>query len=68
MAVDNAAKIAALQAILESGARTISVDGLSTTYRSRDEILAEISRLKESDTENGYVRRRRVMNINLGGF
>lgn len=68
MATNNAEKIAALESILESGARSISVDGLTTTYRSRAEILAEIERLKLADGVNGYTKRRRAKNVDLSGF
>lgn len=66
--VDNAAKIAALEAILESGARSVSVDGLATVFRNRNEIVAEIDRLRSEDTVNGYAKRRRAKNVDLSQF
>ena len=68
MATDNSAKIAVLETVLNSGARTVTVDGVSTTYRSASEILDAIKRLRTEDDTNDYVKRRGVKNINLGGF
>ena len=66
--VDNSAKIAALKTILESGAHSVSVDGLATVFRNRDEIVAEIDRLQAEDTVNGYTKRRRAKNVDLSQF
>jgi len=68
MAVDNSAKIAALEQIRASGARTVNVDGLATTFRSLDELNQEIERLKNEDTVNGYTKRRKVQRIDLSRF
>lgn len=68
MAVDNASKIATLEALLASGMRSHTVDGQSVTYSNRNDLIAEIERLKREDTENGYKTKRRIRSINLGGF
>lgn len=68
MAVDNASKIATLEALLASGMRSHTVDGQSVTYANRNDLIAEIERLKREDTENGYKTKRRIRSINLGGF
>lgn len=64
---DNAAEIAKLEAILNAGASSVTVDGQSVTY-DFDEIKARIAKLKREDTTNGYMARPRSLRINLGGF
>lgn len=68
MAVDNSSKIEALERVLSSGTRTITIDGITTTYNSLDDIRKAIAYLKEQDTENSYSGRKRVRRIKLGGF
>lgn len=65
---NNAQKIQALEKILQSGAKSVTVDGLTTTYRSQSEIVSEISRLKKDDTANEYRKKPRAVRIGLGGF
>ena len=66
MPVDNSTKIATLQALLESGVRQLTVDGITTVYRSADDIRAEIRRLQNEDTTGNQPARPRVRSINLG--
>ena len=63
---DNSAKIAKLQAILEAGADSVSVDG-TTVHYDLAEIRREIRRLMAEDTTNAG-RRPVAASINLGGF
>ncbi len=66
--VDNSAKSELIDQMMEAGVTSISVDGVSTSYQSRADMVAERRRLVQADTANSYTKRRRVMNINLGGF
>lgn len=68
VAVDNATKIAALETLVATGARSITVDGVTTQYSSLDDIFKAIAYLKRQDTENSYTTRKRVRTIKLGGF
>jgi len=63
---DNSDKIKLLERILESGAHSISVDGVTTTYRDRQSIVSEIRRLEGDDAD--VTTSRRVKSINLGAF
>lgn len=62
---DNSAKIAKLQALLESGARQISIAGNQATI-DPDSIRSEIRRLQGTDDAN-VGRRPVAASINLGG-
>lgn len=46
---DNSKQIAALEQILASGTDSYSVDGTTTKFRSRDELIKELNRLKATD-------------------
>jgi len=63
---DNTAKIAELRAVIQSGAESVSVDGVSTRV-NLDVITAEIRRLEEEDDTVGS-RRPAVCGVNLGSF
>jgi hypothetical protein len=65
---DNSAAVAQLESLLASGLRSHTVDGQTTVYMSRDEMIAELTRLKREDTVNGYQKRRAIRSVNLGGF
>jgi hypothetical protein len=59
---DYSAEIAAIETILNSGATSISVDGLSTSYNF-DQLrkrLAELKALDDSTIANGNVRPKRA--------
>lgn len=63
---DNAAKIAELQAILQSGGQSVSVDGTQVTF-NLNEVRQTLRELMASDdTQSG--RRPVAARINLGGF
>ena len=47
--MSNAATIAGLKAVLAQGVLTVEEDGCRVTYRSSDDIRAEISRLEAED-------------------
>ncbi len=68
MPVDNSSKIATLESILASGLKSHTVDGVTTTYADRNDLVSEINRLKAEDAENSYTPKRRIRSINLGGF
>lgn len=59
-------KIAELEAVLESGATQISVDGTSTSF-DHDSIRKQIQALR-SQHSTMKKRRPRASRINLGGF
>ena len=61
-------KIEYLRRILESGGLQVTVDGVTTLYRSRDDLVREIERLEGEDPSNTEPRRGRAKTINLGGF
>ena len=61
-------KIDYLRRILESGVLQVTTDGVTTIYRSRDDLVREIERLEGEDPANTDPRRGRVKTINLGGF
>lgn len=63
---DNSEKIAAIDAAIETGVKSVSVDGVSTTYRSVSEMLLARDRLVATDTSGGYTARKRVASINMG--
>lgn len=65
---DNSAKIEQLESLLASGLRSHTVDGQTTVYMSRDEMVAELTRLKRDDTVNGYTKKRAIRTVRLGGF
>lgn len=63
---DNSAKIAELQAILQAGANSVSVDGTTVAY-DLAEVRRQLRELMANDrTQSG--RRPVASNINLGGF
>ena len=64
---DHAATIANLEAILNAGATTVTVDGQTVTY-DFDEIKSRIAKLKREDTANSYTTRPRSLRIDLAGF
>lgn len=57
-------KIARLEALKESGARSTTVDGVSVTFRDLGEINSEIGRLKRECPQH-RVTRPRVATMNL---
>lgn len=63
---DNSARIAEIRTLLGSGAKTVKVDGVETTFdlASLRKELREL--MREDDTQAG--RRPTVSTINLGGF
>jgi len=63
---DNTRRIAELEAILQSGARSVSVDGVSTQI-DLDAIRRERDRLVEADDTRGN-ERPTVCGINFGNF
>ncbi len=63
---DNSAEIAKLQAILNEGARSVSIDGQSVTYDFAA-IRKRIRTLMLADP-NYRGKRPRLSRINLGGF
>lgn len=67
MFTDHSTTITALEGLLTSGVRQLTVDGVTTTYQSASDIRKEIQRLKAEDTANGYTKRPRVRSINLRG-
>ena len=57
----------ALEKLLSSGAKKITIDGVSTDYRETGEINARIFQLKqELDTRNGQVVKTIFTNVNFG--
>ena len=65
-ATDNSKRIAEIDEILRSGARSVSTDGLSVSY-DFDTLREERRQLMEADTANRS-RRPIASNINLSGF
>jgi len=63
---DNSAKIAELEAILETGATTVTVDG-QTIVRDLDVIRAQLRRLQADDNTDKN-RRPVTARIKLSGF
>ena len=67
MAVDHSTEIAALEEILNSGARSITVDGVTTQFQNAEEIQRRIDHLKsEDDTSGQTVTKPRMSSINMG--
>ena len=68
--VDHQTEIEALEAVLNSGALTVVVDGQTVTYRNSEDIERRIKALKSQDTTGRYrtMERPRCVTINLGGF
>ena len=64
MAVDNAKQIAAIKEARNSGVKSVSVDGTSTTFASISEMNSLIRQL---ETEQGNTRRPTVFKMRLGG-
>jgi len=63
---DNSAKIAELQAILQAGANSVSVDGTTVSY-DLAEVRRQLRELMANDrTQSG--RRPVAASINLSGF
>ncbi|MBX3444264.1 MAG: hypothetical protein KF774_17815 [Planctomyces sp.] len=65
MAQTAAERIAILETLLDSGAKTITVDGVVTAI-DPDAIRARIAELKEEDPE-GQSRRPRLLSIDMSG-
>jgi hypothetical protein len=63
---NNATKIASIRALLESGAASISVDGVTTTL-DREGLRLELRRLQDED-DTRQSDRPRAAGIYLGGF
>ena len=63
---DNSAEIAQLEAILNAGARTVTIDGQTVTY-DFDAIRKRLAELRASDYRN-IPRRPRASSIRLGSF
>ena len=63
---DNSAKIAELQAILQAGANSVSVDGTTVAF-DLAEVRRQLRELMASDRTNSG-RRPVAASINLGGF
>lgn len=63
---DNSVKIAKLQAILEAGGQSVSVDGTSVTY-DMAEVRRQLRELMAGDNTNKG-RRPVAASINLSGF
>ena len=63
---DNSAKIAELESLLESGATSVNVDGVTVAI-SPDSVRAELRRLQQADSVQ---RKKRPVaaRINLAGF
>jgi hypothetical protein len=62
-------KIDYLRRILESGVLQVTTDGVTTIYRSREDLVREIERLEnELPADPDNPNRGRVKTINLGGF
>lgn len=64
MAVDNTQKIAALKEARDSGIKSVSVDGTSTTFASISEMNALI---RELEAEEGNTKRPTVFKMRLDG-
>jgi len=62
---DNSAEIAALETVLNSGARSVSVDGVTTTFENAEQIRRRLRELRETDTANAG-RRPRISTIDIG--
>jgi hypothetical protein len=67
--VDNREKIAALEQVLASGQLSHTVDGVSITYRSRADLVAQLRILRLGDN-TGAIKKPapRVRTVYLGGF
>lgn len=65
---DHTAKIQALETALASGVKQTSLDGQTTVFQSRAEMLAELNRLRADDDASLAAGRRRprVARLNLG--
>ena len=63
---DNSAAIAEIRATLASGARSVTVDGVSTTI-DPDSLRRELSRLEDEDS-TARLTRPRSAQVYLGGF
>ena len=64
--MDNSERIAEIEALLETGAATNNVDGISTTI-DRESLRRELGRLREND-DTARPKRPRAAGIYLGGF
>ena len=64
----NTTAIAELDAALASGVQSVTTDGLTVTYKSRAEMLAELRRLQADDDATTARRRPVAATINLSGF
>ena len=63
---DNAAKIAKIRTLLATGAASMTVDGVQTSY-NLDSLRKELSRL-ESEDDTVLVNRPTFASIDLSGF
>ena len=65
---DNSTKIAEIRALLESGARSISVDGQNVTLDLAS-LRKELNRLiNDDDATVANMRRPRMSSVNMTGF
>lgn len=62
---DKSTEIAALEAILDSGARQVTVDGVTTSFSDATQIRKRIREL-QVETDGDQRRKPRVSTINLG--
>lgn len=63
---DNTQQIANLRAIRASGARSVTTDGVTTTFESASEIDREIARLEREQT-GSTTAKPRIRGTNLSG-
>jgi hypothetical protein len=64
---DNTAQINALKSILNSGARSITTDGVTTTFTSEGQIRKRIAELQGEAAGTTALVKPRIRGINLGG-
>lgn len=63
---DNSKEITALEAILNSGTTSVTVDGTTTSF-DLDAVRLRLEELKRTDTSTTHATRKRVSSINVGG-
>jgi len=63
---DKSTEIAALEKILDSGARSVTVDGVTTAFSNAGEIRKRLREL-QAETDGHQRRKPRISTINLGG-
>lgn len=62
---DKSAEIAKLEKLLDSGAKSVNVDGIQTTFASATQIRRRIREL-QSETDGSKRRKPPVSTINIG--